>query len=203
LTRSAAGTPTIVAASDPQALNYETMTQSATDGFPADLCTVDVGAGSVTLSVEFSLYPLGALYGAAYVFIDRCYVLLGRPDPKRATITLAWKKGVPPEGALRELAGEFMNELLSCAWRAKINEESRSIIEAVTAQAFAGAMGPPSLDDLEKFDFSEEAFEDPLGIAMSWEDKYGKKKAAATKGEAPAEGEPAPAPAPDAKSEAT
>ena len=25
------------------------------------------------------------------------------------------------------------------------------------------------------FDFSEEPFEDPLGIAMSWEEKYGKK----------------------------
>ena len=179
------------------------MTQSATDGFPADLCTVDVGAGSVALSVEFSLYPLSALYGAAYVFIDRCYVLLGRPDPQRATVTLAWKKGEPPDGALRELAGEFMNELLSCAWRAKINEESRSIIEAVTAQAFAGAMGPPSLDDLEKFDFSEEAFEDPLGIAMSWEDKYGKKKSTGAKGDAPAEGDAAAAPAADAKSEAT
>ena len=38
-------------------------------------------------------------------------------------------------------------------------------------------MGPPTLDDLEKFDFSDETFEDPLGIAMSWEDKHGKKKA--------------------------
>jgi His-Xaa-Ser system protein HxsD len=173
------------------------MTQSgaahSADGFPADLCTVDVGKASVSLRVDFALYPLTALYGAAYIFIDRCYVLLGRPDPTHASITLAWKKGEPPDGALRDLAGEFMNELLSCAWRAKINEESRSIIEAVTAQAFAGAMGPPSLDDLEKFDFSEDSFEDPLGIAMSWEDKYGKKKSAAAKGEAPPDGEPAPA----------
>jgi His-Xaa-Ser system protein HxsD len=157
------------------------MTQPLVDGFPADLCTVQVDGTSIALHVESNLYPLGALYGAAYIFIDRCYVLLGRPDPTHYRVTLAWKKGAPPEGMLRELAGEFMNELLSCAWRAKINEESRSIIEAVTAQAFAGAMGPPSLDDLEKFDFSEEAFEDPLGIAMSWEEKYGKKKAAQAK----------------------
>ena len=39
----------------------------------------------------------------------------------------------------------------------------------------SGAMGAPSLDDLESFDFSSEAFEDPLGIALSWEEKYGKK----------------------------
>jgi His-Xaa-Ser system protein HxsD len=160
------------------------MAQEQADGFPADLCTVTEEAAAVTVHVDSSLYPLGALYGAAYIFIDRCFVMLGRPDETHYSATLAWKKGAPPDGALRELAGEFLNELLSCAWRAKINEESRSIIEAVTAQAFAGAMGPPSLDDLEKFDFSEEAFDDPLGIAMSWEDKYGKKKAAAAKGEA-------------------
>ncbi len=166
------------------------MTQQTADGFPADLCTVDLGAASVALRFDSHLYPLGAVYGAAYIFIDRCYVLLGRPDAAQYSVTLAWKKGVPPDGALRDLAGEFMNELLSCSWRAKINEESRSIIESVTAQAFQGALGPPSLDDLEKFDFSEESFEDPLGIAMSWEDKYGKKKAAGAKAEG-GDGKPA------------
>ena len=32
-----------------------------------------------------------------------------------------------------------------------------------------------TLDDLEDFDFTEEPFDDPLGIAQSWEEKYGKK----------------------------
>ena len=172
------------------------MSQSSAEGFPSELCTVDLEATSVGLRVEASLYPLGAVYGAAYIFIDRCYVLLARPDTTHLSVTLAWKKGTPPDGALRDLAGEFMNELLSCAWRAKINEESRSIIEAVTTQAFAGAMGPPSLDDLEKFDFSEDAFEDPLGIAMSWEEKYAKKKGAPAKGEAHPAADAAPSPAP-------
>ena len=42
-------------------------------------------------------------------------------------------------------------------------------------QAFAGAMGPPSLTELEAFDFSDEPFDDPLGIAQSWEEKYKKR----------------------------
>jgi His-Xaa-Ser system protein HxsD len=145
------------------------------EGFPDELVAVDVGAAAISMRVDATLYPLDAIYGASYVFLDRCYVLLDRPTPAETRVTLSWKKGEPPDGALRTLAGEFMNELLSCAWRSKINEESRSLIEAVTAQALGGAMGQPSLDDLEKFDFSEEAFEDPLGIAMSWEEKYGKK----------------------------
>jgi hypothetical protein len=46
----------------------------------------------------------------------------------------------------------------------------------VTTQALAGAMGAPSLDELEKFDFSGETFDDPLGIALSWEEKHKKKE---------------------------
>jgi His-Xaa-Ser system protein HxsD len=147
----------------------------AVEGFPDELVAVDLGAAAISMRVDATLYPLDALYGASYVFLDRCYVLLDRPSPSETRVTLSWKKGEPPDGALRALAGEFANELLSCAWRSKINQESRAIIEAVTAQALGGAMGAPTLDDLEKFDFSGEAFEDPLGIAMSWEEKYGKK----------------------------
>jgi His-Xaa-Ser system protein HxsD len=159
---------------------------------PADLIAVDLVGSSVSLKVDASLYPLSALYAAGYIFIDRCFVLLDRPDPGHFRVTLSPKKGDASETTLNAFVGEFANELLSCTWRAKIAEESRGIIESATAQALRGAMGAPSLDDLEKFDFSEDAFEDPLGIAMSWEEKYGKKKgeagpAAAPSAEAPKE----------------
>jgi His-Xaa-Ser system protein HxsD len=145
-------------------------------GFPPEVVHIVTPEGAVELSFATALYPIDAIYGAAYIFIDRCYVLLDEPAPGGVRVTLAWKKGEPPEDALRALAGEFANELLSCAWRAQIAKENRGIIEAVTNKALAGAMGPPTLDDLSRFDFSDEALDDPLGIAMSWEDKYGKKK---------------------------
>jgi His-Xaa-Ser system protein HxsD len=145
-------------------------------GFPPEVAHVVTPERAVELSFAKSLYPLDAVYGAAYVFIDRCYVLLDEPSEDLFRVTLAWKKGEPPEDALRSLAGEFANEILSCAWRAQIAKENRGIIEAVTNKALAGAMGPPTMEDLAKFDFSDDALDDPLGIAMSWEEKYGKKK---------------------------
>lgn len=151
------------------------------DALPPDLVSIDLAARAVSLRVDASLYPVGAVYAAAYVFLDRCYVLLDRPDAAHVRVSLSWKKGDPPAGALEALAGEFANELLSCAWRARIAEESRAVIEATTARALSGAMGAPSLDDLESFQFGDEAFEDPLGIAMSWEEKYGKQKKEAAK----------------------
>src|SRR5690606_34976926 len=112
---------------------------------------------------------------ASFTFIDRCYVLLDRPSAGTTRVVLSPKKEGWDETTLRQLVGEFANELLSSAWRQQITRENRATIEAVTMQAIAGAMGPPSLDELEDFDFSEEPFEDPLGIAQSWEEKYAKK----------------------------
>lgn len=143
---------------------------------PDGLSELELKDAAVHLRVDESLYPLDAIYGASFTFIDRCFVLLDRPAAGSIRVSLSTKKPGASEEELRTLVGEFGNELLSCAWRAKITADNRATIEAVTMQAIGGAMGAPSLDDLEDFDFSEEPFEDPLGIAMSWEEKYGKKQ---------------------------
>ncbi|MBX3252042.1 MAG: hypothetical protein KF901_33005 [Myxococcales bacterium] len=146
-------------------------------GMPDAQVEAEVAEGRVTLVVDESVYPLDAVYGATYTFIDRCYVLLDRAAPTRLRISLTPKHDADAD-ALRAYVGELQNELLSCAWRSQIVRENRAVIEAVTLRAVSGAMGPPSLDELEDFDFSEEPFEDPLGIGLSWEEKYKKKGAA-------------------------
>lgn len=150
---------------------------SSLPGLPIGLVSADLEQGSARLSVDASVYSLDALRAAAYVFIDRCYVFLAKPDEKHFAVTLSPKDGKADEASLRAWCGELANELLATSWRLKIAEENRPLVETITAQAFAGALGPPSLDDLAAFDFGDEgAFEDPLGIAQSWEEKYGKKK---------------------------
>jgi His-Xaa-Ser system protein HxsD len=154
------------------------MSTTPIEGIPEDMARVDLDDKRAILDVDASLYPLEAVYGAAYVFIDRCYVLLDRPSPTQLRVILTPKSldDDDAQGLLRAAVGELANELVSAAWRHQITQENRAQIEAVTMQAIAGAMGPPSLDDLESFDFTEDSFEDPLGIAMTWEEKYAKKK---------------------------
>jgi His-Xaa-Ser system protein HxsD len=154
-------------------------------GMPTPDVEAELDEARVRVLVDASVYDLEAVYAAAYTFIARCYVLVDRPSPQRFAITLA-SKSVPVEPEqLRALAGELANELLASAWRRTITRNNRALIESVTMQAFAGAMGPPSLDELEAFDFSDEPFDDPLGIAQSWEDKYRKKPKGAAEGEEP------------------
>jgi His-Xaa-Ser system protein HxsD len=154
---------------------------------------VALGQGSVSVEFDEGLYPLDAVYGAAYVFIDRCYVHLDRAGDKRLRVSFkAKREGVDTE----MLAGDFQNELLGQAWRRRIVDDGRAFIEAITARALGGAAGPPGLDELLATDIGElSAFEDPLGIAMSWEEKYLKKKEpAAGEAEATTAGEGAEPP---------
>ena len=147
---------------------------------PADVLGVELGARSLGLRVEAASYPLQAIYGAAYVFLDRCWVLLDRPEAAHVRVTLTRRDG-GVGAALESLVPEFAEELVSAAWRASIAGETRALIEAATSRAHAGG-APPSLDELSAFDFGEGveasgAMDDPLGIALSWEEKYKKKDA--------------------------
>src|SRR5688572_10771117 len=73
---------------------------SSLEGFPEDLARVDVDGSRAILDIDAGLYPLEAVYGAAYVFFDRCYVLLDRPAPTKLRIVIAPKK---PDGGAEQL----------------------------------------------------------------------------------------------------
>lgn len=154
--------------------------------------TTDLTQGTARFAVDLSLYPLDAVYGAAYVFIDRCHVFLEKDAQGRVQVSLSPKAGPADAPTLERWAGEFGNELLSCAWRHQLAAENKTLLEQVTSLALGGALGQPSLDDLANYDFSGQPLEDPLGIAMSWEDKYKKKD----KKPEPAAGAQPAAPAP-------
>ena len=94
--------------------------------------SVDLGEGLVRVEFDEELYPRDAIYGAAYVFIDRCYVHLDRVADKRIQVSLKAKK---PGIDSPALAGEFQNELLGQAWRQKIVEDNRQLVETITARA--------------------------------------------------------------------
>lgn len=141
---------------------------------------LDEANHSITLALEIGLYPTEVLYGAAYVFIDRAYVLLDKDDGDgRAARYLVHLRGKTPLKAeqLRALSGEFGNELLSQALRRKVVKANQKIIEEITTQAIAGAAGGTlPTDFLDAGDDGLDFLDDPLGIAVPWEEKFKKKK---------------------------
>ena len=137
--------------------------------------------GKLVLGLDKGLYPLDVIYGAAYIFIDRAYVLLGR-DSDRTIVELAAKDPDTDSATLRALAGEFGNELLSQALRRRITRENKNILETIVSQALAGATGamvPSAFEDDEEDD-DLDFLDDPLGIAVPWEERFKKRGSAPT-----------------------
>ncbi|HYC59177.1 MAG TPA: His-Xaa-Ser system protein HxsD [Thermoanaerobaculia bacterium] len=105
-----------------------------------------VGDRVVVLRVDETLYPLDAIYGAAYIFIDRCFVLLSRPADQQVDVRLKTKEAAT-EAELEKLAGEFANELLNQALRHKLAVATMPIREQYMSRAFfVPRAAPPTID---------------------------------------------------------
>ncbi len=138
--------------------------------------SVDPQARVATLALHKGVYPLDVIYGAAYVLIDRAYILLDRDSDGRTLVRIESKADEPTEDDLRALVGEFSNELLAQALRRKITQQNRGILEAIVTQAIAGATGalvPGAVEEDEDEDL--DFLDDPLGIAVPWEEKFSKE----------------------------
>jgi His-Xaa-Ser system protein HxsD len=133
------------------------------------------GPDHVSFDVDETVYPLDAIYGGAYLFVDRCFVFLSRPSERVVNVRLTSRGPATPAG-LDALAGEFLNELLSQAARLRLSQETARIREYYTAAALRAAAAAPSVDDLLAELDSEELGDDPLEIMVPWEEKHGEKK---------------------------
>ena len=126
---------------------------------------------TLVISLNPNLYSLDAIYGASYVFIDRAYILLDG-DVKRGIKVFIKSKHKLPKKGLEGLAGDFENELLNYALREKINKANRKIRERIIEKALA--IPDPGL--LSPVQDCKDYLKDPLGIAIPWEKKHGKRK---------------------------
>ena len=139
-----------------------------------------VGTDQISFAVDETLYPLEAIYGACYLFLERCFVYLSRPQPQTVEVRLT-ARGSATAAELDALAGEFANELLSQALRLRLSQSTARIREYYTAAALrtAASTSTPSIDELLAELEAEELGEDPLEIMVPWEEKHGAKPAGA------------------------
>jgi His-Xaa-Ser system protein HxsD len=135
--------------------------------------TLNPATATLTLSLDVGLYPRDVLYAAAYVFLDRAYVLLDRQDSR---FVVQFRSKRPLEASVFEaMAGEFENELLAQALRLRVVDANQRIIEDVVAVAIAGAAAgaepaPAADPPLVPIDDADDGFlADPQGIARPFE----------------------------------
>jgi His-Xaa-Ser system protein HxsD len=132
---------------------------------PAGLMSVDDGRGIATIRVDLAVYPLDAVYGAAYELMDRVYVLLASAEKKGVVVELRRKAGVT--APLEALAGELANKLVDHALRVSLAERHGAMRDAIVARALAGAgaSAPPAAPEV-----APSPGDDPFELAGDWAD---------------------------------
>lgn len=126
-------------------------------------------ARQVEFDVDEDLAPRDAILGAAYLFIDRCYVFLSRVEDKRVQVRLRLKVGTEAsESALEAMAGEFANELLNQTLRFRLAESTRRLREYTMAKAFFTGGQRSSIDQLLAELDAEDLEADALEIKVPW-----------------------------------
>jgi His-Xaa-Ser system protein HxsD len=152
------------------------VTVAAPEGTQESRLGYTLGPDHIAFAVDESVYPLEAVYGASYVFLEKCFVYLSRAKPQVVDVRLTSRESAKP-AELDALAGEFANELLAQTIRQRLSQSSSRIREYYTAAALRAATSAPSVDDLLAELESEELLEDPLEIMVPWEEKHGAEQA--------------------------
>jgi His-Xaa-Ser system protein HxsD len=138
-------------------------------------------AEQIIVRVNPKIYPLDVIYSAAYVLLDDYYIILDGDPKKEVVVKLSPKNS----SDLKDIEKKFHNELICYAFYKKQvekNGEMRNLIlqRALLTADFSGAhdnLVNRSKENIgEGFeDLDDEYINDPEGIAIPWEEKFGKK----------------------------
>src|SRR2546428_11058233 len=85
-----------------------------------------LGSDHVSFDVDETVYPLEAIYGGSYLFVDRCFVFLSRPSPRVVNVRLT-SRGPATPAELDALAREVLHELLSQVTRPRLSQATAPI----------------------------------------------------------------------------
>ena len=125
---------------------------------------------SIAFDLQEAVYPLDAIYGAAYIFIDRCHVFLTRPADAVVRVRLKMKDGPASAAVLDALAGEFANELLNQTLRARLAESTGKIREYYVARAFFAERRNSDIDAILAELDKEELHAGDVSVSVPWKE---------------------------------
>ncbi len=128
------------------------------------------------VEVDEKVFPRAVSVAAAYVFLDRCYLRLERGERGRLVVCLKGKARLPA-AARAALAAEFENELLHQLMRHQVATATAGLREVLVGRALLSAEpqgdAGPEERPCSECEGDLDYLEDPLGIAVPWEEKYG------------------------------
>ncbi len=107
------------------------------------------------------IYEKDVILTAAYVMLEKAYFFLKKRDD-RIVVEITPKD---KDADIKKITGEFKDQLINYAQHLEMAKKSRDAKKMLLKEIFSAA----SCDDSQEID-------DPEGILVPWEEKYGKKQ---------------------------
>jgi len=143
----------------------------------------------VLSKINPKIYNMSVVLTTCYVMIDKAYIHIDGDPEKEIIVELRPKK----EYDLEKMAREFEDELVKNAFYNKQHKETLSIKTLMLkrilampdkiAEVYVENKMKDKIDqelelineEMSEEDLDDDFFDDPEGIAIPWEEKYGKK----------------------------
>jgi His-Xaa-Ser system protein HxsD len=120
----------------------------------------------IVVSLNPKMHSLDVIYSAAYVFLDRAYIIIGGNPEKEIIVEM---KPKDQKIDLEDLGYEFNNEILNYSVYKTQVKQNEGIRNAIIQRALL-------TNDVYNEGSDESYIDDPEGIAVPWEEKYGRKE---------------------------
>lgn len=142
----------------------------ARDIFSIDNSEIHKSKNNVIISINPKIYPLDTIFSAAYIFIDKAYVIVDGDPSEEIIVQL---KAKDKKTDLEKLGREFNNELINYSFYAAQTAKNMPIRTAIVQRAFfTHAQKEPEIEFAKPVENIEE-------IAKPWmprRKKIGKSK---------------------------
>lgn len=142
----------------------------------------NIKKNKVTLKLNQELYPLETIYTVSYLYLDEAYFFLKKDDKNRIIIEITPKNKTDIEN----FAKEFKNQLINYGQQILINKENSDIKKKILEEIlFHSVPKEKKIEQGKKSELYDEELEmideeleidDPEGIFVPWEEKYGKNE---------------------------
>lgn len=137
---------------------------------------------NIVLKLNTRIYPQEVIIETCYRFLDRAYLYLDMERDK--VISVYFKtKDIRKNKELHRIKDEFLNDLIYANVRHIVHRNNNKITEYIVKKALYSVMVSESEKErlLDKY-LDKEGIdaqlpqEDPLGIAVPWEEKHAKEE---------------------------
>lgn len=128
-----------------------------------ELFKINEKKNQITITLDKEMYNIDAIYTASYIFLEKAYILLKSDENNIYAILQVKEKGLD----LEEVANEFCNQLINYSFQLEMSKKNLDVKRNILEQIYSSTP--------EDFNDNNEEIDDPDGILIPWEDKYGKE----------------------------